>query len=135
MINKDLYKILGVTKSMSCLEIKKKFYALAMKLHPDHGGNPTEFIQAREAYDVLTDEIKRADYDRYYNSVSYMEHEGWNPDKPIPKTRSGMQRMIKVEYDHKRGGYVYQGNLMRYDSRSGTWRFGDSLGGDIDPDE
>ena len=76
MAEKDLYNILGVAKTASQDDIKKAFRKLAMKYHPDR--NPdnreeaeTKFKEAKAAYDILSDEQKRAHYDRYgYDAVS-----------------------------------------------------------------
>ncbi len=63
---KDYYKILGVDKGASADEIKKAFRKLAHEYHPDKGtGNEAKFKEASEAYSVLSDEKKRAQYDRF----------------------------------------------------------------------
>lgn len=65
-MSKDYYKTLGVNKSASKDEIKKAFRKLAHKHHPDkNGGNDKDFKKANEAYQVLSDEKKRANYDRF----------------------------------------------------------------------
>lgn len=77
---KDYYAVLGVKRTASSDEIKKKFRQLALKYHPDRNqGNKTaeaKFKQLSEAYDVLSDEDKRAKYDRFgqywqYNSTKH----------------------------------------------------------------
>lgn len=65
MSNKDYYTILGVSKSASKDEIKKAFRKLAQKHHPDKGGDESVFKEASEAYSVLSDDKKRAEYDAY----------------------------------------------------------------------
>jgi DnaJ family protein A protein 2 len=55
--------VLGVPKSASQEEIKKAFRKIALKEHPDKGGDPEKFKAAQAAYDVLGDEKKRAAYD------------------------------------------------------------------------
>jgi len=63
---KNHYDILGVSKSASKEEIKKAFRKLAHKHHPDKkGGNEAAFKEINEAYQVLTDDKKRSEYDRY----------------------------------------------------------------------
>jgi len=62
---KDYYKILGVSRDASEEEIKKAYRKLAHKYHPDKGGDPEKFKEINEAYQVLSDKEKRAQYDRY----------------------------------------------------------------------
>jgi len=65
-MGKDYYHILGVDKKASKEEIKKAFRKLAHKHHPDKGGgDEAKFKEANEAYTVLSDEKKRAEYDAY----------------------------------------------------------------------
>ena len=76
MAEKDLYNILGVAKTASQDDIKKAFRKLAMKYHPDRNPDNREeaeakFKEAKAAYDILSDEQKRATYDRYgYEAAS-----------------------------------------------------------------
>ncbi|MBI5401143.1 MAG: molecular chaperone DnaJ [Candidatus Yonathbacteria bacterium] len=62
---KDYYKTLGVEKNASQDEIKKAFRKLAHEHHPDKGGDEKKFKEASEAYQVLSDEKKRREYDTY----------------------------------------------------------------------
>ena len=59
----DYYSILGVPKGASEEEIKKAYRKLAMKHHPDRGGDQTQFQKIQEAYATLGDAQKRAEYD------------------------------------------------------------------------
>ncbi|CAG8486832.1 9643_t:CDS:2, partial [Racocetra persica] len=66
--NKDYYDILGVSKNASQSDIKKAYYSLAKKYHPDTSKDPTakeKFVQIQEAYNILSDEEKRAEYDKW----------------------------------------------------------------------
>lgn len=60
---KDYYKVLGVSENASQEEIKKAFYRLAHKYHPDKGGSAEKFKEINEAYQVLGNKEKRAQYD------------------------------------------------------------------------
>ena len=63
---KDYYNILGVNKGASKEEIKKAFYKLAHKYHPDKKeGNEGKFKEVNEAYQVLSDDSKRSKYDQF----------------------------------------------------------------------
>lgn len=60
----DFYEILGLKKDASQEEIKKAYRKKAVEHHPDKGGDPETFKQAQIAYDNLSDEQKRSDYDK-----------------------------------------------------------------------
>lgn len=63
---KDYYHILGVQKGASDEDIKKAFRSLAHKYHPDKkGGDEAKFKEVSEAYAVLSDKKKRAQYDQF----------------------------------------------------------------------
>ena len=64
-MNKDYYKILGINQNASEEEVKKAFRQLAHKYHPDKGGDEKRFKEINEAYQVLSNKEKRAQYDRF----------------------------------------------------------------------
>lgn len=59
----NYYDILGVDKNADQQQIKQAYRRLASKHHPDRGGDEAEFKRIQEAYDVLGDTEKRAQYD------------------------------------------------------------------------
>jgi DnaJ family protein B protein 4 len=66
----DYYKVLGIGRDASASDIKKAYHQLALKYHPDKNPNnredaETKFKQVSEAYDVLSDEKKKAIYDKF----------------------------------------------------------------------
>ena len=61
----EYYDILGVTKESTSAQIKKAYRKLAIKNHPDKGGDPEKFKKISVAYDTLSDPEKKELYDKY----------------------------------------------------------------------
>ncbi|KAL4068287.1 hypothetical protein V8B97DRAFT_2024887 [Scleroderma yunnanense] len=77
---KDPYQILGVSKDASPTDIKKAYFSLARKYHPDTSpdkGAQDKFLEIQEAYDVLKDDKKRAAYDQF---GSASQQPGFDPN-------------------------------------------------------
>jgi len=66
---RDYYEVLGVAKNATDAELKKAYRRLAMKHHPDRNPDDKQaeeqFKEAKEAYDILSDERKRSAYDQF----------------------------------------------------------------------
>merc|ERR1719456_568080 len=59
------YELLEVDKNANAADIKKAYRKLAVKHHPDKGGDPEVFKNITKAYEVLSDDEKRKTYDKY----------------------------------------------------------------------
>ena len=68
-MKRDYYEILGVSKNATADELKKAYRKIALQYHPDRNPGDKEsedkFKEAAEAYDVLSNEEKKAKYDRF----------------------------------------------------------------------
>ncbi|KAH8120584.1 DnaJ protein [Phellopilus nigrolimitatus] len=78
--HKDPYQVLGVGKGAPLPDIKKSYYALARKYHPDTNKDKDaqeKFVEIQTAYDTLSDEKKRAAYDQF---GAASQQPGFDPD-------------------------------------------------------
>ncbi|MCV3753936.1 DnaJ domain-containing protein [Ureaplasma zalophigenitalium] len=78
MSKRDYYEVLGVSKTATQDEIKKAFRKLAKEYHPDKNDShdaENRFKEINEAYEVLSDETKRANYDRFGHNAA---NQGFN---------------------------------------------------------
>lgn len=66
----DYYEILGIDRAATNDEVKKAYRRLAHKYHPDKGGDGEKFKKISEAYSILSNKDKRAQYDRFGSSFS-----------------------------------------------------------------
>ena len=81
---RDYYEVLGVERNASEADIKKAYWDLARKYHPDvnpdDSSAESKFKEINEAYQVLSDEEKRARYDRFGPEDGAGVGGGWSPD-------------------------------------------------------
>uniref|UniRef100_A0A3Q0R0V6 DnaJ homolog subfamily B member 9 n=1 Tax=Amphilophus citrinellus TaxID=61819 RepID=A0A3Q0R0V6_AMPCI len=78
LAKKDYYDILGVPKGATERQIKKAFHKLAMKYHPDKNKSPdaeVRFREIAEAYETLSDETRRREYDQFGDTTAYFSGE------------------------------------------------------------
>ncbi|KAM7378148.1 hypothetical protein PAMA_013170 [Pampus argenteus] len=80
LAKRDYYDILGVPKDASERQIKKAFHKLALKYHPDRNKGPdaeAKFREMAEAYETLSDDKRRREYDQFGHGPSQGEgHRG-----------------------------------------------------------
>ncbi|XP_041820061.1 dnaJ homolog subfamily B member 9-like [Chelmon rostratus] len=73
LAKRDYYDILGVTKDATERQIKKAFHKLALKYHPDRNKGPdaeAKFREIAEAYETLSDDKRRREYDQFGHGPS-----------------------------------------------------------------
>ncbi|KXN83596.1 hypothetical protein AN958_01161 [Leucoagaricus sp. SymC.cos] len=78
--SKNPYEVLGVKSDASASDIKKAYFAVSRKFHPDTNPDKNardKFVEIQDAYDVLKDDKKRAAYDKY---GSASQQPGFDPD-------------------------------------------------------
>ncbi|KAK0266277.1 mdj1 protein precursor [Friedmanniomyces endolithicus] len=81
LATKDPYSVLGVAKGASTSDIKKAYYGLAKKFHPDTNKDPKakdRFGEAQSAYELLSDEKKKAAWDQY-GAAAFDQGAGFDP--------------------------------------------------------
>lgn len=101
-----MYEVLGVSKEASTDEIKKAYKKLAMKHHPDRGGDPEKFKEISNAYEILSDPDKRRHFDQFGNT------DGLHGGPPFPGNYSDAFDIFSQMF---RGHGGHQGPLRRGD--------------------
>lgn len=127
---KDYYKLLGVGRNVSKEEIKRAYRRLAHQYHPDkNGGDETRFKEINEAYQVLGDEKKKAQYDQFGSTFSFQD--GSAPGGGF----SGFQGFDFGGFSAKAGGVDFNDIFSQFFSgTSGTSAKTRSRGEDISID-
>lgn len=125
---KDFYKTLEIEKNASKEDVKKAFRKMAHKYHPDKkGGDEAKFKEVNEAYQVLSDDNKRAEYDRYGQTFNGAGPQGGGGAGFGGFSASGGPA---GGWDFSSAGFDF-GDIFRQ-AQSGGADFGDAFGfGDI----
>merc|ERR1712159_885455 len=120
------YDILGVDKDASESEIKKAYRKLAMKHHPDKGGDPDKFKEMTQAHSILSDPEKRSNYDRFGEDGEQMGGGGGGDDlisqmfgggggrrQRGPKQGESVQRPLPVTLENLYSGVTKKLKIQR----------------------
>ena len=112
----NLYEALGVQKNASQDEIKKAYRKLAVKHHPDKGGDPERFKSITEAYNTLSDTRKRREYDHRGQQrqhpfggfgdmfESFFGHRQQQPQQPQPTSDRDIRFKLGVTLEQIKQG-------------------------------
>lgn len=131
-LEKNYYQILGVDKDATSDEIKKKYYKLSKKLHPDVGGDSNLFSQINEAYEIFSNEKLRKDWDKrsrfgknyklvneFKNYEQTILSKTWEKGK-FDKIKSETDLHIHLEVEKNFGGVIEYQRWVTCKSCKGT---------------
>jgi DnaJ-class molecular chaperone len=112
MSKRDYYDVLGVAKNSSEDDIKSAYRKLASKYHPDKlaesekAAGEVKFKEAKEAYEMLSDAEKRAQYDRHgHNATEFAhgrQHGGWSTHSVNPED---LNEVFRTFFSHGGGTF------------------------------
>lgn len=96
----NYYKILGLNRNNATQEeIKKSYRKLVLEHHPDKGGDPDKFRQIQEAYEILSNDNKKQEYDN--NHQTRKMGDIYHKIKiPLKDMYTGIQKTIKINTKH-----------------------------------
>ncbi|MEO5990822.1 MAG: molecular chaperone DnaJ, partial [Ferruginibacter sp.] len=124
-MKRDYYEILEVTKTSSGEEIKKAYRKVAMKFHPDRnpGDKSAEdkFKEAAEAYEILNDPDKKAQYDRFGHNA-FSNGRGGSGGFSGMNTEDIFSQFSDIFGDEAFGGFFGGGGRKSSNSRSNGTR-------------
>lgn len=141
---RDFYSILGVARSASADDIKKKYRKLAAKLHPDKNpgdkASESQFKDVNRAYEVLIDPKKRALYDEFgedalregFDAERMRQYRNWTNQGGMPGGARGGQSSIPFdlnEFLRRQGGGATASGVDFNDGGGMGDLFGDLFGG------
>lgn len=131
-MSKDYYNILGVGKNASQEEIKKTFRKKAHQCHPDkQGGDEQKFKEINEAYQVLGDAKKRAQYDQFGSAFEHGQAGGGFSGFEGFSAQGGPASGWDINMEDLGDIFGGLGDIFGFSSRGGQGRGRARRGGDI----
>ena len=109
-MDKDYYKILDIPEFSAAEDVKRAYRRLARKWHPDVAGNSPDVIEhfkeINEAYEILSDGIKKADYDRARKFYNYSSSNSQRETKSYNKTSTNPNNFKETTHkEEKRNSF------------------------------
>jgi len=132
-MSKDYYNILGVDKNSTQADIKKAFRKKAHEFHPDKaGGDEKKFKEVNEAYQVLGDEKKRAQYDQFGSAFEGAQSHGGFHGFEGFRDFSGAANGMNFDMDDLGDIFGGIGDMFGFGGRGGTKQTRARRGNDIE---
>jgi DnaJ-class molecular chaperone len=105
----DHYKTLGISKDATDDQIKQAYRKLAREHHPDKGGNKEEFQKIQQAYDILGDKQKRANYDNPTQPNQFPFNFSFSQPSQTPSKLSNVVHTCNITLDE-----IFTGTTKRF---------------------
>ena len=114
----NYYEILGVDENATGDDIKKAYRKLAMEHHPDKGGDEEQFKKISQAYDTLSDDTKRIQYDGQKNGQSFgsIFEDLFNTGFSTQRKTNAPEKVINIEIGALES-YLGVEKLIKYDRK------------------
>jgi len=120
------YEVLGISKTATDKEIKKAYRKGALQSHPDKGGDPDKFKQLTQAYEILSTQQKRQQYDNFGN-VNLDTN--FDPSEIFTLFQQDFERMFSQDFFGPHHNHAFNGFHNQSDQINGLEMFLGGIGG------